>query len=66
MKASQVGIHVLREMPADADDLAQAWLVRGGYIHRHAAGIYSFAGLIYRVEDKVSRIIADEITRRSG
>lgn len=66
MKASQVGIHVLREMPADADDLAHAWLVRGGYILRHAAGIYTFAGLMYRVEDKVKRIISDEITRFGG
>lgn len=66
MKASQVGIQVLREMPSDADDLAQAWLVRGGYIHRHAAGIYSFASLMYRVEDKVSRMIADQITRFGG
>lgn len=66
MKASQVGIQVLREMPSDADDLAQAWLVRGGYIHRHAAGIYCFASLMYRVEDKVSRMIADQITRFGG
>ncbi len=66
MKASQVGIHVLREMPADADDLAHAWLVRGGYIHQHAAGIYTFAGLMYRVEDKVKRIVSEEITRFGG
>ena len=50
-------------MPADADDLAQAWLLRGGYIHRHAAGIYCFTGLMFRVEQKVSQIISDEITR---
>lgn len=66
MKASQIGIQVLREMPADADDLAQAWLVRGGYLHRHAAGIYCFTGLMYRVEKKVSDIIAEEITRFGG
>lgn len=66
MKASQIGIQVLREMPADADDLAQAWLVRGGYIHRHAAGIYCFTGLMYRVEKKVSEIVAEEITRYGG
>jgi len=66
MKASQIGIQVLREMPADADDLAQAWLVRGGYLHRHAAGIYCVTGLMYRVEDKVSRIISEEITRFGG
>lgn len=50
-------------MPADADDLAQAWLVRGGYIYRHAAGIYCFTALMYRVEKKVSEIVAEEITR---
>lgn len=66
MKASQIGIQVLREMPADADDLAQAWLVRGGYLQQHAAGIYCVAGLMYRVEEKVSRIISEEITRYGG
>lgn len=66
MKASQIGIQVLREMPADADDLAAAWLIRGGYIHRHAAGIFTFAPLIYRVEKKVSDIINEEITRYGG
>lgn len=66
MKASQIGIQVLREMPADADDVAQAWLVRGGYIHRHAAGIYCFTGLMYRAEKKVSDIVAEEITRFGG
>lgn len=66
MKASQIGIQVLREMPADADDIAQAWLLRGNYLHQHAAGIYCVAGLLYRVEDKVSRIISEEITRYGG
>ncbi|WNK00841.1 proline--tRNA ligase [Thalassospiraceae bacterium LMO-JJ14] len=66
MKASQIGIQVLREMPSDADDLAAAWLIRGGYIHRHASGIFTFAPLIYRVEKKVSDIINEEITRFGG
>ncbi len=66
MKASQIGIQVMREMPSDADDIAQAWLLRGGYIHRHAAGIFCFSGLMYRVEEKVSKIISEEITRNGG
>ena len=53
-------------MPSDADDLASAWLLRGGYIHRHASGIYTFTGLMYRVEKKVSAIIDEEITRFGG
>ena len=66
MKASQIGIQVMREMPSDADDIAQAWLLRGGYIHRHAAGIFCFSSLMYRVEEKVSKIISEEITRNGG
>ena len=66
MKASQIGLQILREMPSDADDLAHAWLLRGGYIHRHAAGIYCFTGMMYRVEQKVSNIVAEEITRFGG
>lgn len=66
MKASQIGIQVMRDMPSDADDLASAWLLRGGYIHKHAAGIFTFTGLMYRVEQKVSDIINEEITRFGG
>ncbi len=66
MKASQIGLQILRDMPSDADDLAHAWLLRGGYIHRHAAGIYCFTGMMYRVEQKVSNIVAEEITRFGG
>lgn len=64
--ASQLGIRVTREMPRDADTVAHAWLVRGGYLYQHAAGIYCFSPLLYRVEQKVSSLIADEITREGG
>lgn len=66
MKASQIGLHIKREMPSDADNLATAWLLRGGYIYRHAAGVYALTGLMERIKQKVSRIIENEIARAGG
>ncbi|MTJ80297.1 MAG: proline--tRNA ligase [Telmatospirillum sp.] len=66
MRSSQIGIQTLREFPADADTLAQAWLVRGGYLVRHAAGIYCMTGLMFRVLRKLSQIIEEEMTRAGG
>jgi len=66
MRASRLGIQTAREFPADADNLAQAWLIRGGYLYRHAAGIYSFTGLAFRVLRKVSCIIEEEVSRHGG
>lgn len=66
LKASQVGIRVLREMPRDADNATHAWLLRGGFLYQHAAGIYCFTALMYRVEQKLSAIIAEEITNEGG
>lgn len=66
MRASQVGLRVLREMPSGADNATQAWLLRGGFLYQQAAGIYCFTPLMYRVEQKLSALIADEITREGG
>lgn len=66
MKASRLGIQIGREMPADADNFATAWLLRGGFIYRHAAGIYALTPLMERVKRKVSRIIEEEIERGGG
>lgn len=64
--ASQMGIRVAREMPAGVDSISHAWLLRGGYLFQHAAGIFYFSPLMYRVEQKVSALIAEEITKRGG
>lgn len=64
--ASQMGIRVAREMPAGVDSISHAWLLRGGYLFQHAAGIFYFSPLLYRVEQKVSALIAEEITKEGG
>jgi len=66
LKASQVGIRTLREMPSGADNATHAWLLRGGFLYQHSSGIYCFTALMYRVEQKLSEIIADEITEEGG
>ena len=45
MRASQLHQPTLREPPKDAEVISHQYLVRGGYIRRVAAGIYSFLPL---------------------
>ena len=66
LTTSQIGTRVLRETPSGADNASHALLLQGGFLHQQAAGIYSFTPLLYRVEQKVSEIIAEEITLAGG
>lgn len=66
VKASRLGLRTLRNAPRNADDRVHAWLLRAGYLLQHAAGIFCFSPLVYRVERKVSDLVAEEITRFGG
>jgi len=51
----------LREAPADADLPSHRLLLRGGFIRRLAAGVYSYLPLGWRVLRKVSQIVREEM-----
>jgi prolyl-tRNA synthetase len=53
----------LKEAPAEAEVPSHIFLVRGGYMRKVAAGIYSFLPLGQKVVQKVSRIIREEMNR---
>lgn len=63
MRASQLHLPTLREPPKDAETISHQFLVRGGYIRRVAAGIYSFLPLGVRSMEKVKRVVREEMDR---
>lgn len=63
MRASQLHLPTLREPPKDAETISHQFLVRGGYIRRVAAGIYSFLPLGVRSMEKAKRVIREEMDR---
>jgi prolyl-tRNA synthetase len=63
MRLSQTLVPTLKEAPAEAEVPSHVFMMRGGYMRKVAAGIYSFLPLGWRVVQKVSRIIREEMNR---
>jgi prolyl-tRNA synthetase len=63
MRMSQTLIPTLKEAPAEAEVPSHIFMVRGGYLRKVAAGIYSFLPLGWRVVKKVEAIIREELDR---
>ncbi len=63
MRMSQTFIPTLKEAPSEAEVASHIFMVRGGYLRKVAAGIYSFLPLGWRVVTKVERIIREEMNR---
>ncbi|MBL8333739.1 MAG: proline--tRNA ligase, partial [Rubrivivax sp.] len=63
MKASQTFVSTLKEAPADAEIVSHRLMMRGGFIKRLSAGIYSYMPMGLRVIRKVEAIIRDEMNR---
>jgi prolyl-tRNA synthetase len=63
MRMSQTLIPTLKEAPSEAEVPSHIFMVRGGYMRKVAAGIYSFLPLGWRTVSKVERIIREEMNR---
>ncbi len=63
MRMSQSLIPTLKEAPSEAEVPSHVFMVRGGYLRKVAAGIYSFLPLGWRVVKKVEKIIREELDR---
>jgi prolyl-tRNA synthetase len=60
---SQVVAPTLREDPKEAEVVSHKLMLRGGYIRKLAAGVYTFLPLGFRVLSKVANIIREEMNR---
>jgi prolyl-tRNA synthetase len=60
-RASQLFLPTLREPPADAEAVSHQLLVRGGFIRQIAAGVWTFLPLGWRVHQRITQIIREEM-----
>ena len=61
MRLSQMLFVTLKEDPAEAEIPSHKLLVRAGYIRRIGSGIYTYLPLMWRVLQKVSQIVREEM-----
>lgn len=61
LRASTLFVRTLRDDPADAELPGHAALIRGSYIRRAGAGLYTWLPLGFRVYRKVEQIVRDEM-----
>lgn len=66
MKFSQLFTKTVREAPADEVAKNAQLLIRGGFIYKNSAGVYSFLPLGWRVMGKIIKIIREEMDAIGG
>lgn len=66
MKLSRLFTKTLREAPADEEAINAKLLIRGGFVFKNSAGIYSFLPLGWRVLSKIVNIIREEVNAIGG
>src|SRR3989338_2912541 len=66
MKLSQLFTKTLKEAPADEEAVNAKLLIRGGFVFKNSAGVYSFLPLGWRVLTKIANIIREEMNAIGG
>ena len=61
MRVSRLLLVTLRDDPAEAEIPSHKLLIRAGYIRRVAGGIYAYLPLLWRVLQKISAIVREEM-----
>lgn len=66
MRRSALLCETLRQAPADAEFAGHRYLLRGGFVHPLAAGIYSLLPLGLHVKRKIERVLREEMQAIGG
>lgn len=66
MKQSQLFTKTRKESPADEESLNAELLIKGGFINKEMAGVYSYLPLGLRVLNKIINIIREEMNALGG
>ena len=66
MKLSQLFTKTLRDVPSDETAKNAQLLLRGGFVFKNSAGIYSFLPLGWKVAQKIMNIIREEMDAIGG
>lgn len=63
MRQSEFYLHTLKEVPAEAEVASHQFLLRGGFIRKVAAGIYTYLPAGMKVLNRVINIVREEMNR---
>ncbi|MEN3014833.1 MAG: proline--tRNA ligase [bacterium] len=63
MRYTKYFLFTSKEKPTGAINISHSTLVRGGFIYQHAAGIYNFLPIGFRVLNKIWKIVQEEMNR---
>jgi prolyl-tRNA synthetase len=66
MRISQMLFVTLREDPAEAVVPSHKLLLRAGYIRQTGSGLYTYMPLMWRVLQKISQIVREEMNAKNG
>ncbi len=66
MRFSQLFTKTSKEAPADEEAINAKLLIRGGFVFKNSAGIYSFLPLGFRVLTKIANVIREEMNAIDG
>ncbi len=66
MKQTQLFTKTRKEAPADEASKNAQLLIRGGYVHKELAGVYSYLPLGLRTLNKIVAVIRDEMNKIGG
>ena len=61
MRVSRLLLVTLRDVPAEAEIASHQLLLRGGYIRRVGSGIYGYLPLMWKVIQRITAIVRDEL-----
>ena len=65
-RASKLFLPTLRDAPADAEAISHKLLVRGAFIRQVTAGVWTFLPLGWRVHQKITQIVREEMDAIGG
>ena len=66
MRVTNLWAPTLREVPAEAEVISHKLLVRGGFIRKSSAGVYTYLPLAQRVLKKIQQIVREEMDAAGG
>ncbi|MDD2432107.1 MAG: proline--tRNA ligase [Clostridia bacterium] len=66
MYFSKLFAPTLREIPAEAEVVSHQLLVRAGFIRKSSSGVYTYLPLAWRVLQKISAIVREEMNKAGG
>lgn len=66
MKQSQLFTKTRREAPKDEVSKNAQLLIRAGYVHKEMAGVYAYLPLGLRVQEKIKKIVREEMNKIGG